>query len=258
MVQEQETKISPNRSALGRVIDISRELGELYAIKRESVLSHDQKGKLDELNGQKNKLLVEILEFRRIGDDSITAIIFGKPEDKLHPYSRNRIEISFPHPNPPYNIYRTASNLSVLASYCGGLDDLIGSPDGFKQEQIADYVIRTIAEISDLGHDLDRAMNGVDLARQQELSCLKAILAARVIKLRIDRGLTRREIELKLLKDPKGKAPRDIVEVNFYPGKGKQKWGFHMPTIDPFYKSLIKPLIDELGGFDRETIRRGK
>lgn len=257
MTSESEPIVAQNEVVLKQLVDINSQLSRFYALKRKNYLGRAEKEQMALLNDRKNHLITQALIQRRDGDESIKVFILGRPQDNLHPYSRNRMDILFRHPVPPHKICRTAASLSSFRSYYqDGLPDLIGVPDGFKSEPIGDYVIRTVAEIAALGRDLDDASKRVYLAKKQELSKLKSILAARVIRVRIDNGLTRREIQIRLLRNPRGIKQLDLVEVKFYPGAGESQWSFHMPTSDPFFRLQVKPLIDQLGGYDRETIGR--
>lgn len=259
MEREQEAQISRRVSILNQIVETNSLLANLYELRRMGSLGSREKEQLDQANERKHRLMIKALELRRDGDQSIKVIIYGKPSDELHKYSRNRVDVEFPISESANKTYRTTSSLDHLnAIFEGDIDSLIGCPDGFVGEPTGDYVIRTIAEISALGHDLDKTQTTADLARKQQLSRLKAKLAARIVRERINSGLNRRVVEVKLLRDKDGNSVRDLVEISYYPGKGEEKWGFHLPTCDPFYKLQVAPLIEELGGFDRETRGRSR
>ena len=259
MERGQEDQISRRDSILDQIAETNRLLANLYGLRKMGSLGPWEKEQLDRASEQKHRLMVKALELKRDGDQSIKVTIYGELDDELHKYSRNRVDVEFPVSGSSNKTYRTTSSLDHLnAIFEGDINSLIGCPDGFVSEPTGDYIRRTIAEISALGHDLDKTMTAADLVRKQQLSRLKARLAARIVRKRINSGLTRRVVEVKLLRDKGGEPVRDLVEINYYPAKGEEKWGFHLPICDPFYKLQVAPLIEELGGFDRETRGRSR
>lgn len=257
MTAERENQPLDQRIVLNELVTVNGEVAKLLRLKDQHLLEADDSGKLADLNKRKDRLLIWVLFYRKEGNRSIKVTVSGLPQDKLHPYSRNKIEISFPHPKLERRKYRTTSNMKQLIINSGlRIEELIGEPDQYQSEEFGDYIKRTIAEIAELGHDLNDTLRTNDLIKKQNLEKLKNELASRIIRLRLREGLTRMVIEVKLLKDPKGKKVRDLMEVRFHPGKGESSWSFHIPTFSPFYILYVKPLVEELGGFDRETIDR--
>ncbi len=226
---------------LSEIIRVNKAIGQIYDKRRSGAQADNEK--LRELHARKDRLIIEALELRKNGDALIYLTLFGKQEDELHPFSRNLIKVSFIPDDLKDAAYSTSVGIeSLLRWYEGDLLVLMETPDKFRQERTAHYILRTIREINTIAQAQQS-----NFAPEMPLDVLKVMLAERILQLYAQGEIDEGSLQV---------APNTrFVEVSYHFEQSKhRKNGFRLlPPHLYLFPNQLKTLLDQGRNYDQAT-----
>ena len=204
-------------------------------------LSEPEMLKVEDLDSRKSKQLLEALNLKLAGDETIRILVHGNID---HPYGRNQVEIEFMDAETVRYVAKTYMTNLRMANKGNEVQMPI---DQILDEQPREFIVRTINEIKEIDHFLGKARDSKDIAEQEFLTRLKVSLAELLLEKWAEKDPENGSISVELIE--RGTIYMNLIQLTYEGSRGLSFRVLHPSALR--FPTRLESLIQLGGGYDR-------